>query len=190
MDQLDRVPALVADLVRHPVAVLAATGTHVGLLENARNPLSVLTTQEVVAAAHAIGINIQVLRAGTDGEIDAAFASLAHARTGALIVPNDFFFNNRPDQLVALAVRYAVPTVFAVRKFPLAGGLISYGINHAEVYRLTGLHVARILNGEKPADLPVIQTTNVELVINLKAAKALGVAVPSTLLARADEVIE
>jgi putative ABC transport system substrate-binding protein len=162
----------------------------VALLENPRNPLSELTTRDVLTAARAIGVEIQVLRAATDGEIDAAFARLGQVQTRALLVPNDFFFNNRPDQLVALAARYSVPTVYAIRKFPLAGGLMSYGINHADVYRLTGLHVARILNGENPADLPVIQTTKIELVINLKTAKALGLIIPRTLFARADEVIE
>jgi len=162
----------------------------VGVLENPSNPLSELTTTDVLAAARALGVKIQVLRASTEREIDAAFVTLAQVRTGALLVPNDFFFNNRPDQLVALAAQYSIPTVYAIRKFPLAGGLMSYGISHSEVYHLTGLHVARILKGQKPADLPVIQTTKIELVINLKTAKVLRLTVPPALFARADEVIE
>jgi putative ABC transport system substrate-binding protein len=169
--------------------LLPAT-TSVGLLENPSNPLSEMTTTDVLAAARAIGVKIVVLRASTESEIDVAFAALAQARTGALLVPNDFFFNNLPDRLVALAAQYAVPTVYAIRKFPLAGGLMSYGISHAEVYRLTGLHVARILKGQIPADLPVIQTTKIELVINLKTAKTLGLTIPAALFARADELIE
>jgi putative ABC transport system substrate-binding protein len=135
-------------------------------------------------------MEIQILHAGTEREIDAAFARLAQARTAALLVSNDYFFNSRPSQLVALAARYKIPTVYALREFALAGGLITYGISNAEVCRLTGLHVARILKGENPADLPVIQTAKIELVINLKTAKALGRTIPPSLLARADEVIE
>jgi len=173
--------------VLHELLPAAAS---VGLLENPSNPLSELTTTDVLAAARALGVELQVMRASTEREIDAAFVTLARARTGALLVPNDFFFNNRPDQLVALAAQYSIPTVYAIRKFPMAGGLMSYGISHADVYRLTGLHVARILKGQKPADLPVIQTTKIELVINLKTAKALGLNIPPTLFARADEVLE
>ena len=169
---------------------LLPAAASVGLLENPSNPLSELTTTDVLAAARALGVELQVMRASTEREIDAAFVTLARARTGALLVPNDFFFNNRPDQLVALAAQYSIPTVYAIRKFPMAGGLMSYGISHADVYRLTGLHVARILKGQKPADLPVIQTTKIELVINLKTAKALGLNIPPTLFARADEVLE
>ena len=139
----------------------------VGLLKNPRNQLADLITRDVLVAARAVGVEVQVLQAGTEGEIDAAFASLAQARTGALFVPNDIFFNDRITQLVALAARYAVPTVYGIREFPLAGGLMSYGASHAETYRLSGLQVARILNGEKPAHLPVIQLTKIELVVNL-----------------------
>ena len=162
----------------------------VGFLEDPSNPLAELTTRNVLAAARAIGVEVQILHASTEGEIDTAFANLSRARTGAVLVSNDYFFNSRPDQLVALAARNAVPTVHVLREFPLAGGLMSYGVSLAEVYRLTALHVARILKGERPADLPVIQPTKIELVINLKTAKALGITIPSSLLARADEVIE
>jgi putative ABC transport system substrate-binding protein len=160
----------------------------VGLLNSPSNERA---TRNVMAAARAIGMEIQILHASTEGEIDAAFARLAQARTAALLVSNDYFFNSHPSQLVALAARYKIPTIYALREFALAGGLISYGISNAEVYRLTGLHVARILKGENPADLPVIvQTAKIELVINLKTAKALGLTIPPTLLVRADELIE
>src|SRR6516164_9945508 len=169
--------------------LLPATAS-VGFLQDPRNPTAELDEREVLGAASAIGVEIQMLHAVTEGEIDSAFVSLAQTRTGALLVPDDIFFNDRITQLVALAARYAVPTIYSIREFPLAGGLMSYGISRAETYRLIGLQVARILEGQKPADLPVIQSTKIELVINLKTAKALGLTVPSALLARADEVIE
>ena len=162
----------------------------VGFLEDPRDPTAELETREVLAASRALGVKIQTLHAATEGEIDSAFASLVQARAGALLVPDEIFFNDRITQLVALAARYAVPTVCSIREFPLAGGLMSYGISRAETYRLIGLQVVRILEGQKPADLPVIQSTQIELAINLKTAKALGLTVPQSLLARADEVIE
>ena len=169
--------------------LLPATAS-VGFLQDPRTPIAELDTRELLEAASAIGVEIQMLHAATEGEIDSAFASLAQTRTRALLVTDDIFFNDRITQLVALAARYAVPTVYGIREFPLAGGLMSYGISRAETYRLTGLQVARILEGQKPADLPVIQSTKIELVINLKTAKALGLTVPPSLLGRADEVIE
>ena len=169
--------------------LLPATAS-VGFLQDPRTPIAELDTRELLEAASAIGVEIQMLHAATEGEIDSAFASLAQTRTRALLVTDDIFFNDRITQLVALAARYAVPTVYGIREFPLAGGLMSYGISRAETYRLIGLQVARILEGQKPADLPVIQSTKIELVINLKTAKALGLTVPPSLLARADEVIE
>jgi putative ABC transport system substrate-binding protein len=254
-NQLDRLPVLAVDLVRHPVAVILACGLSaalaakattpnvpivfgvgvdpvrvglvaslsrpgenltgisafgpefdakglevlhellptvrsVGFLVDSRNPLSGSTTRSVLAAARAMDMQVQLLHASTESEVDAAFASLSQARTGALLVSYDYFLNSRSDQLVALAVRYAVPTVHVLREFALAGGLMSYGTGNAEVYRLAGLHVARILKGEKPADLPVLQISKIELVINMKVAKALGITVPPSLLARADELIE
>jgi ABC-type uncharacterized transport system substrate-binding protein len=141
-----------------------------------------------LAAARAIGVEIKVLYASTEAEIDAAFASLPQIR--ALRVSDDIFFNNRIPQLIELAARYTVPTLYAFREFPLAGGLMSYGYSLADIHRQNGLQVARILKGEKPADLPVVQTAKIELVINLKTAKALDLTVPPSLLARADEVIE
>jgi putative ABC transport system substrate-binding protein len=137
-----------------------------------------------------VGLKVQILKASTDREIDAAFVNLVQARTGALLVASDAFFNNRIEQVVALAARHAIPTMYSFREFVVAGGLISYGPSLIEEYRQVGLYTGRILKGEKPADLPVIQATKVELMINLKTAKALGITFPITLLGRADEVIE
>jgi ABC-type uncharacterized transport system substrate-binding protein len=171
----------------HELVPGAAT---IGFLENPNNPASEATTRDVLAAAPLIGLKIQLLKASTDGEIDAAFVSLAQARTGALFVGNDVLFNSRIEKLVALAARYAIPTMYAFREFVVAGGLISYGTSLIEAYRQVGLYTGRILKGEKPGDLPVIQATKIGLTINLKTAKALGLTVPPTLLATADEVIE
>ena len=163
----------------------------IGFFENPNNPRTFeLTTRDVLAAASVIGVKVQTLKAATDREIDAAFVSLVQERTGALLVGNDLFFNSRIEQLVALAARYAIPTMYAQREFVVAGGLISYGTSLIEQYRQVGLYTGRILKGEKPADLPVIQATKLDLIINLKTAKTLGLEVPAKLLALADEVIE
>jgi ABC-type uncharacterized transport system substrate-binding protein len=162
----------------------------IGFLENPNNPTSELTTRDMLAAAPVVGLKVQILKASNDREIDAAFVSLVQARTGALLVANDLFFNNRIERLIELAAHHAIPTMYTFREFVVAGGLISYGTNLTEQYRQVGLYAGRILKGEKPADLPVQQTTKLELIINLKTAKALGLEVPPTLLARADEVIE
>jgi putative tryptophan/tyrosine transport system substrate-binding protein len=163
----------------------------IGFLENPNNPrFEAYYERDVLAAATVIGLKIQVLKARTDREIDAAFVSLVQARTGALLVGGDVLFNNRTEQLVALAARHAIPTMYPVREFVVAGGLISYGTSLIETYRQVGLYTGRILKGEKPADLPVIQATKIELIINLKTAKTLGLEVPAKLLALADEVIE
>jgi putative ABC transport system substrate-binding protein len=144
----------------------------------------------VLTAATVIGLKIQILNASTDREIDAAFVSLIQARTGALLVGADVFFNNRIDQIVALAARHAIPTMYHYYEFVVAGGLISYGSSLMDAYRQVGLYTGRILKGEKPADLPVTQATKLELIINLKTAKALGLPIPDKLLSLADEVIE
>jgi putative ABC transport system substrate-binding protein len=164
----------------------------IGFLENRTNPIvDELTTRDVLAAAPAIGIRTQVLKATTDREIEGAFESLVQARTGALLVGNDFFLNSRIEQIVALAARHAIPVMSTTgREFVVAGGLISYGTSLSEAYRQVGLYAGRILKGEKPADLPVIQSSKIEPAINLKTAKALGLTVPLPLLGRADEVIE
>jgi len=147
-------------------------------------------TRDVLAAASVIGVKVQTLKAATDREIDAAFVSLVQERTGALLVGNDLFFNSRIEQLVALAARHAIPTMYPLREFVVAGGLISYGGSLTENYRQVGLYTGRILKGEKPADLPVQQVTKLELTINRKTANALGLQIPDKLLALADEVIE
>jgi ABC-type uncharacterized transport system substrate-binding protein len=162
----------------------------IGFLENPSNPIFERTTRDVLAAAPVIGVKVRTLKAATDREIDAAFVSLVQARTGALLVGGDAFFVNRIEKIVALAAGHAIPTMYMFREFVVADGLISYGTSLIEEYRQVGLYTARILKGEKPADLPVIQATKIELVINLKTAKALGLEVPPMLLARADEVIE
>jgi putative ABC transport system substrate-binding protein len=162
----------------------------IGFLENPNNPKFELTTRDVLAAAPVVGLKVQILKASTDREIDAAFASLVQARTGALLVGGDPFFNNRIERLIELAARHAIPTMYLFSEFVVAGGLISYGTSLREIYRQAGLYTGRILKGEKPADLPVQQITKLELIINLKTTKTLGLQVPDRLLALADEVIE
>jgi len=167
----------------------AATST-IGFLKNPTNPLSEPDTSKILAAARSVGQQISVLRASTVDEIDAAFAAAAERHLGALIVDGDTFFSGRPDQMAALAVRYKIPSSYATRAFAEAGGLMSYGDNRNESLRQAGIYVGRILKGDKPSDLPVLQPTKFELVVNLKTAKALGLTVPQTLLVAADEVIE
>jgi putative ABC transport system substrate-binding protein len=163
----------------------------IGFLGNPNNPMTFeLTTRDLLAAAPSVGLKVQILKASNDREIDAAFVSLAQARTGALLVANDFFFNNRIERLIELAARHAIPTMSTQREFVVAGGLIGYGTSLTEQYRQVGLYAGRILKAEKPADLPVQQTTKLELIINLKTAKALRLQIPDRLLSLADEVIE
>ena len=163
----------------------------IAFLQNPNNPVfAAFYERDLLAAASAIGVKVQIFKAGTDREIDAAFASLAQERTGALLVGVDPFLINRTEQIVAFAARHAIPTLYPFRDFVVAGGLISYGVSLIEHYRQVGLYAGRILKGEKPGDLPVEQSTKLELVIDLKTAKALGLEVPAKLLALADEVIE
>jgi putative ABC transport system substrate-binding protein len=170
---------------------LVPTTTVLGLLINPTNFVQSETlSRDVQAAARSVGLEIHVLRASTERDIDAVFASLSQLRVGALVIGADAFFNGRSEQLAALALRYAVPAIYQYRIFAAAGGLMSYGGNIAESYRQVGVYVGRILKGENPAALPVQQFTKVELILNLKTAKALGLTVPLTLLGRADEVIE
>jgi putative tryptophan/tyrosine transport system substrate-binding protein len=162
----------------------------IGFLQNPNNPASEVSTRDVLAAAPAIGLKIQILKAGTDREIETAFASAVQARTEALFVETDSLFIGRIEQIVGLAARYAIPTMYQAPEFVVAGGLISYGTSLIANWRQIGLYTGRILKGEKPGDLPVIQATKLELVINLKTAKALDLQIPDKLLAIADEVIE
>src|SRR5262249_27752732 len=162
----------------------------IGLLVNPNNTNSEPETADVQAGARAIGLQIRILEASNSAEVDRAFATLTELKAGALLVNVDPLFFLLRDQIVTLAARNALPTVHYAREFPENGGLISYGASIAGGIRQCGSYVGRILKGENPADLPVAQPTKFELVINLKTAKALGLDIPPTLLARADEVIE
>jgi putative tryptophan/tyrosine transport system substrate-binding protein len=254
--RIDRLPAILADLVRRQVAVIAATSTevaiaakaanttipivfetasdpvHLGLvaqlnrpgtnvtgitsvnveiapkrlqllhelvptasvialLVNAANPrIAETNIKQFQTAARALGLELHVLNASTEREFDGAFAKVIQLRAGGLIISPDSFFTSRIEQLAALSVRHAVPAIYHNRSFAAAGGLLSYGAETADAYRLTGNYVGRVLKGEKPADLPVQQATKVELYINLKTAKVLGLNIPNTLIGRADEVFE
>jgi putative ABC transport system substrate-binding protein len=160
------------------------------LLVNPNNPNADPDTKDLRAAADALGRRLVVLTAGSEAEVEIAFAAAAEKRIGALFVNIDPFLVSRREQLVALAARHRVPTIYPFREMVAAGGLMSYGASFPKAWRQSGLYVARILKGAKPAELPVLQPTNLELAINLRTAKALGLTVPPTLLARADEVIE
>ena len=252
----DRLPALAAELVRLPVAVLAATGgdpaalaaktatttipvvatfsadpvarglvaslsrpggnvtgvnnltsaleakrfgllrelvpqaATIGVLLNPTWPLAANQLRDMQEAAHYIGVQIYILRASSDHEIDTAFEFASQQSIPALVVAGDAFLNTRRDRVAALATRHALPAMYSFRDYAVAGGLMSYGIDLLDVYRQVGIQAGRILKGAKPADLPVVQPTKFELVINLKAAKALGLNFPPGLLAIADEVIE
>ena len=254
-NQIDRLPALAAELVRRQVALLVATGepsalaakastttipvviavgedpvglglvaslarpsgnitgvnfligelgakqlglvrelipgaTRMAVLVNPASPIVVQFTRDVGEAARAMGLQIQVVNAGTSGEITAAFATLVSNRVEALLVSSDLLFFTRRLQLATLATRHAIPAIYIVREYVEAGGLMSYGTSLTDAFRQVGFYAGRILKGARPADLPVVQSTKFELVINLVTAGALGLIVPPALLARADEVIE
>jgi putative tryptophan/tyrosine transport system substrate-binding protein len=170
---------------------LMPAATSIALLINpAAGPLGETITTDLQAAARKRGLQFHVLHANTVRDFDTVFATLAQLRAGGLVIGSDPFFNSQSEQLALLAIHHAVPAIYQYREFAAAGGLMSYGGSLTDMYRQVGVHTGRILKGEQPADLPVQQTTKVELIINLKTAKALGLTVPPTLLARADEVIE
>src|SRR5215471_18948630 len=167
------------------------TVTNIALLINPTSPVvAEALLRDSQTAARSLGLQLHVLHASTERDLDTAFATLVRLRAGALVIGSDPFFTSRSEQLAALTVRHAVPAAYEYRDFVAAGGLIGYGSDLADAYRLAGVYTGRVLKGEKPADLPVQQSTKVELVINLKTAKALGVTIPLPLVGRADEVIE
>jgi putative ABC transport system substrate-binding protein len=169
---------------------LVPDATIVALLTNPNNPESARQPAELQHAAHAIGLQLVVLTAPSAGDIDAAFTTMVQNRVGGLLIGSDPFLTNRREQIIELVSQHALPTIYSGRDFVEAGGLMSYGNSLADVYRRAGIQTGRILKGAKPSELPVDQETKFELVINLKTAKALGLEVPPSLLARADEVIE
>jgi putative tryptophan/tyrosine transport system substrate-binding protein len=187
--------------VNFPLAELAAkqlgllhelvpAARRIGLLVNPNNSPSEAVTKDVTVAASAMGVEIGVVEADNNRAIETAFATLVRTRVEALLIGTDPFLFSRRVQLATLATRHAIPAAFAAREFPEVGGLMSYGTSLTEVFRQLGVYVGRILNGAKPADLPVVRSVTFELVINMSTARALGLEVPPTLLARADEVIE
>jgi putative ABC transport system substrate-binding protein len=171
----------------HELLPRAAT---IGVLLNPRNPSEENTTRDVMAAARALRQRIVIFSVGADRDLDMTSANLAEQRVDGLVVTDDPFLISHPDQLVALAARHRIPTIYPLREFVKAGGLISYGPNITEAYRQVGIYVGRILSGAKISDLPVQEPTKFELVLNLKTAAALGIEVPTSILLRADEVIE
>jgi putative tryptophan/tyrosine transport system substrate-binding protein len=169
---------------------LVPTATSIAALVNPTGPIAETLSRDLRDAAGALGLRLDVLHASSERDFDAAFATVAQLRAGALLIVTDPFFVNQSEQLAALALHHAIPTIYFAREFVAAGGLMSYGSSLTDAYRLAGTYTGRVLKGEKPADLAVQQSTKVELIINLRTAKALGLTLPLSLLGRADEVIE
>jgi len=170
---------------------LVPAATIIAVLVNPTDPARAETiTRNMEAEGRNLGLQLQILHASTDRDFDAVFARLVQLRTAGLVIGGDPFFNSRAERLGALTLRHAVPAIYQFREFATAGGLASYGANLTDSYRLTGVYTGRILRGEKPGDLPIQRATKVELVINQKTAKALGLTLPQSLLLRADEVIQ
>jgi putative tryptophan/tyrosine transport system substrate-binding protein len=162
----------------------------IALLVNSNNPNADRIIGEVQEAAQAKRVQLDILKAATEREIEAAFATLVQLQAGGVVVQADWYFGSRREQLVSLAAGYAVPTIYEFREFVASGGLISFGTSFTDTWRQVGIYAGRVLKGAKPADLPVQQPTTFELVVNLKTAKTLGLTIPPSILARADEVIE
>jgi putative ABC transport system substrate-binding protein len=169
---------------------LLSPETRLAALINPTSHITPAQTRDVLEASRHVGRPVEILNASTHTEIEAAFVALGRARPIALLVASDPFFNSQREQIVALAARHSIPAIYEWREFVEAGGLMSYGTSLTDVYRQAGVYMGRILQGAKPADLPVLQETKLELVINLRIAKALGLSVPPALLAQTDEVIE
>jgi putative ABC transport system substrate-binding protein len=172
---------LMHELVRTAIIVALVNPTYIG---------AAAQTRDLLAAARTLGVQLHILHASAERDFDPVFAKLIELRAGALVIASDTFFTSRSQELAALALRHAMPTIFHDRVFVAAGGLMSYGGSTPDMYRIAGVYAGRILKGDKPADLPVQQLTKVELILNLKTAKALGITFPVTILGRADEVIE
>jgi ABC-type uncharacterized transport system substrate-binding protein len=170
--------------------LVPAATTLAALVNPSNAPVAEAVSSELRAAAPTLGLQLHILHASNDVDIGLAFASLAQLRAGGLVIGSDAFLTSRVEQLAALALRNMLPTIYQFREFAAAGGLMSYGGSVTDQYRIAGVYTGRILKGEKPADLPVQQATRIELIINMKTAKALGLTFPLTLLGRADEVIE
>jgi putative ABC transport system substrate-binding protein len=169
---------------------LLPAATSIDMLVNPTNPNTDTMSREGQAAARTLGLQLHVLKASAERDLDTIFATFGQRHSGALVISPDALFSSNSQQLAALTAKHAVPAISSLREFPAAGGLMSYGGSLSDAYRLAGIYTGRILKGEKPAELPVQQTAKIELVINLKTAKALGITVPLTLRGRADEVIE
>jgi putative tryptophan/tyrosine transport system substrate-binding protein len=169
---------------------LVPTAKSIGFLVNPPNPNASADTTEIQEAGRTLGLQMHIQSASNEREIDAAFAAFAQQRVNAVMVAADAYFRSRRDQFAALAAQYVLPATYAVREHAIAGGLMSYGANIVEAYRQAGVYAGRILKGEKPGDLPVVQSTKFEFVINMKTAKALGLEISPKVLALADEVIE
>jgi ABC-type uncharacterized transport system substrate-binding protein len=169
---------------------IVPTATSIAFLVNPTDPAAASQSSDMPAAARTLGLQVHILSASTEGDFDTVFATIVRLRAGGLLVSNDTFLTSRSEQLAALTVSHAVPAIFHFREFAEAGGLMSYGGSNPDTLRIAGAYTGRILKGEKPANLPVQQATRIELVINMKTAKALGLTFPITLLGRADEVIE
>lgn len=169
---------------------LIPKATSFAVLVNPNNPNTETIIKDAQAAARSLAVQLHIMRASNASEIEARFATMAQRQVGALVVGNDGLFMNRTAQIAALGIRHALPTIFQTPEFAAAGGLMSYGSSNTDAYHQVGVYTGRVLKGEKPGDLPVVQSTKIELIVNLKTAKAFGITVPLALLGRADEVLE